>query len=91
MHLLDFPNDMDSGTKTNLKYAWYVEIIDVDSLKDKPKIYFRAQAWAKCLELLYASLSWAWGLKLTNFKPEHELKKKFEPFPSLIFVLYLSE
>ena len=67
------------------------------SLKDKPQIYFQARAWAKCLEILYPSLStslWlevdklqAWARALKNFRAS--LRASFLSYTVIVSLHFL--
>ena len=79
------------GTYRLKRYIKVQEIYKVqEALKNEPQIYFRTKVWAKCLEILYPSLStslWlevgkvqAWAKAVSNFQASflsYTFKNKF--------------
>ena len=64
-----------------------LDILSNLSLKEEPNIYFRAQAWAKCLLLLFPSATTSFMLEPDKLHAWAQAWKIFEPHPSLIFYL----
>ena len=61
---------------------WHVALVtcglcDLWPLKDEPKLSFRAQAWAKCLELLFPSLSTSLRLEADKIQAQARSLNKF--------------
>ena len=58
------------------KLCLCIHLIYPNSLKDEPHIYFQARAWAKCLEILYPSLSTSIWLEVDKLQAWAQALKK---------------